>query len=174
MKKLIPSAALLMSAGMAHALVFDVVANMDTVQHGHSGLNGIGTMIGTYDDVTNLWTITSMTSTNLTGDIISAHLHQGAAGASGGVLIGLGSVGGGEWSGSNGNYTYVGPNPLALAQADEADFLNGLTYINLHTGQFPGGEVRGQVIATPIPEPATLTFLALGLAALARKRQQSK
>ena len=33
--------------------------------------------------------------------------------------------------------------PLTAAQA--ADLINGLSYINIHTGQFPGGEIRGQI-----------------------------
>jgi hypothetical protein len=43
--------------------------------------------------------------------------------------------------------------------------LTGRTYANIHDAQFPGGEIRGQLIATP--EPATLGLLALGLAGLA-------
>ena len=36
--------------------------------------------------------------------------------------------------------------------------LAGLSYINFHTVQFPGGEIRGQIF----PEPATLSLFALG------------
>lgn len=39
-------------------------------------------------------------------------------------------------------------------------------YINFHTAEFPGGEIRGAI--TPIPEPATLTLLGLGLLAFGR------
>src|SRR6266513_12544 len=53
----------------------------------------------------------------------------------------------------------------SLANA-EASFINGLltgrTYLNIHTTANPGGEIRGFVA---VPEPMTVSLLALGLAA---------
>lgn len=40
------------------------------------------------------------------------------------------------------------------------NILNGRAYINFHTTQFPGGEVRGALV---VPEPATLGLLASAL-----------
>lgn len=52
-----------------------------------------------------------------------------------------------------------------LANA-ETSFIAGLiageTYLNIHTNQFPGGEIRGFV---RVPEPMTTSLLVLGLAA---------
>lgn len=43
--------------------------------------------------------------------------------------------------------------------------LAGLSYINFHTAQFPGGEIRGQ-ISFVVPEPASMIAMGTGIAGL--------
>ncbi len=54
-----------------------------------------------------------------------------------------------------------GPGPLSRA-AFVQGMKDGLTYFNVHSQLFPGGEIRGQLQL--VPEPATLFLLASGLA----------
>jgi len=70
----------------------------------------------------------------LTAAETAAHIHGFAPpGANGGVVHALpaGNPKVGTW-------TY--------AAVDEPNILAGFTYVNIHTGNFPGGEIRGQIV----------------------------
>ena len=76
-----------------------------------------------------------LTASGLTGIASDSHFHRGAVGVNGSIMAGLGPVG--PWLGSTG----------ALPAADLNLVQDGNVYWNVHTGAFPGGEIRGQVVA---------------------------
>ncbi|MES2525070.1 MAG: CHRD domain-containing protein [Gemmatimonadota bacterium] len=76
---------------------------------------------------------------------------------------GLGATFTSTWDMSEGNNTTL--------SAQLANILAGRSYLNFHTVQNPGGEIRGTLVV--VPEPATVLLTAAGLAllAIARKRR---
>jgi hypothetical protein len=77
-------------------------------------------------------------------------------------------------SGVGGTFTSVWDLPEGNAGTNLSTnlpaILAGLSYLNFHTVQFGGGEIRGQILR--VPEPATLGLLAIALLALAYPRKK--
>lgn len=75
----------------------------------------------------------SVTTTGVKGTM--AHIHQGAAGANGPVIVPF--VKDGD--------TYKAPPGAKLTPDQMKEFKAGNTYFNVHSDAFKGGEVRGQL-----------------------------
>ena len=72
------------------------------------------------------------------------------------------------------NPAFVTANGGSVANAEAALFggiSTGMTYFNIHTTQFGGGEIRGNL--APVPEPASMFLLAAGLVSIVSLRKRS-
>lgn len=81
----------------------------------------------------------SVTFSGLTSNAVASHIHQGAAGVNGPVIIPL--------QGGNGSTSGVWqvPDGTVLTQ-DQLNALEaGQLYVNIHSVNFPAGEIRGQI-----------------------------
>ena len=67
---------------------------------------------------------------------IAAHIHEGAPGQNGPVIIPLTRVSDSEW---------VVPAGTKLTDAQYASYRAGRLYVNFHTTQNKGGEISGQI-----------------------------
>jgi len=99
--------------------------------HGVSS-NATGTFTATLKGTTMQW---KLTFKGLSGAATQAHVHLGARGKAGPVLIAL--CGAGCRSPVSGATIVSAPVVKALA--------TGGTYVNVHTARNPGGEIRGQL-----------------------------
>ena len=79
-------------------------------------------------------------------------------------------------AGAGGTFTSIWDAPEGAAGSGLAGNLAsikaGLSYINFHTRQFPGGEIRGQLLA--VPEPVSMALFAPGLAVLGFLKRRKK
>ena len=78
-------------------------------------------------------------------------------------------------SGLGGTMTSVWDQPEVnntTLTAQLPNLLAGLSYINLHTVQFPAGEIRGQILPVSVPEPSSLALLGASLLLLRLRRRR--
>lgn len=91
--------------------------------------------------------VTNGLSSNATG----AHIHKGAKGANGAVVVNLTSFISGNAIGASADPGVAAPSSLFTTTFIDS-IANGLTYFNFHNAANPGGEIRGQIGADLVQE----------------------
>src|SRR5919109_100335 len=154
-----------------------------------SGSAGIGSGLVTLDTVTNLLTV-NISFAGLGSPTTASHIHCCTPpGANAIVATAVPTFPGFPLGVTTGTYLMTFDLTLAstynpafitahggTVAGAQAAFIAGLTsgqtYLNIHTSQFPGGEIRGQLQA--VPEPATLLLLITGIAGVGALRKRRK
>lgn len=104
---------------------------------------GQGTAVISADGSTITYVVTY---SGLSGTVNAAHIHTGAAGSNGGVILPL-TAGPSPMSGTLTAANFSASGSVTTFAEAVAAIKAGTTYFNLHTTANPGGEIRGQIVA---------------------------
>lgn len=103
---------------------------------------------------------------NLTTAPTAAHIHGPAGpGVNGPIVFTLTGVP----AATTGS---IPEQSFAISQEQVNWLKSGLLYFNIHTSQYPGGEIRGDI--HPVPEPGGLIALGVGLVGLAAAMKRGR
>ena len=157
-----------------------------------TGSPGIGSALVTLDTATNLLTL-NVSFAGLVSPTIASHIHCCVPpGVNAMVATTVPTFPGFPLGVTTGTYlmtfdltlastynpafiTAHGGTVAGAQAAFIAGLISGQTYLNIHTSQFPGGEIRGQLQA--VPEPASVLLLSTGIMGIAgalRKRRRQR
>ncbi len=162
MKLRAPLLALLLLAGLpaaacASTLYIATLDGANEVPANGSPATGFGQVV--LNDPMDMITV-DLSWSGLTAPATAAHIHGPAApGTNAGVLFPLSGV-------PNATSGSIPEQTFAVTATEVGWLQGGLLYLNVHTANFPGGEIRGWLTAA-VPEPGSLPLAAAGLAALA-------
>jgi len=95
-------------------------------------------------DNSTIWYVVEYSG--LSGAALAAHIHTGAAGVVGGVILPL-TVSASPMVGTLTAANFTASGAITTFAEAVAAIKAGATYVNVHTAANPGGEIRGQVLA---------------------------
>jgi hypothetical protein len=93
------------------------------------------------------------------GPISAAHIHNAAAGQNGDIIIPLEPI---DSAPSGPPYVWEGSGAIDQTMADA--LFAGELYVNVHTMEYPGGELRGQIVADAqnCQDPSRTVYAGVG------------
>jgi hypothetical protein len=133
------------SAVLAPAQIVEfraVISASQEVPTNASTATGVAVML--YDVRANTFDL-FVTLNGFAAPLTASHIHEAAAGVNGPVVTNLGAEAAYGRSGSTVGGAFRG----GTHGGDKLKLLQNGAYLNFHTAAFPGGEIRGQLIAQP-------------------------
>ena len=117
-----------------------------------------GTATIAYNNATHTFDISVTVDGIPAADVTGFHIHRGAFGTNGPIIEDFGTAG---LTPTATGFTF---NAIGVTfdAIHEAALLGGLTYLNVHTAEFPNGATRGQIVASGVFVPSTGTATGIG------------
>ncbi len=105
--------------------------------------------VSNYDSIAKTFDITVTVDGITPAEVTGFHIHRAPFGINGPIFIDFvpGGVPIAPIVPTPTGFTFTATG-LALPVTQEAAFLGGVTYVNVHTGAFPGGAIRGQLFSS--------------------------
>lgn len=127
-----------------------------------SGLNGVPANLSAgMGDISLILSgdelVVTGTFSSLGSDYTMSHIHTGVTGTNGGVVVPLTPT----LDGDNRGGTYEASNNVFTLTQEQIDAMAaGQYYVNVHSTDFPAGEIRGQIYADPNTAPSQVAITA--------------
>ena len=90
---------------------------------------------GTVNVMTDRRVVATVNAISMTAT--AAHIHEGAAGSNGPVIVPFTKIS---------DNVFVAPEGATLTDAQYASYKAGNLYVNVHSAKNPGGEIRAQIV----------------------------